>query len=232
MADGFGDLAHLLLGDGQVAHGFFGIDLDVQLLEQLARLGVHRGVLDEQAPARLAADKDVLGDGQVAHHVQLLVNDDDAGRLGLAGVVEFHLAALVGDGAGVLGVDARQHLHQRGLARAVFAHQRVHLTLADFEIDVVQGVHTRERLIDALHGQYDFSHDASSVSSDFCQSQNQQSVQLTITPSSSHRSCQSFAPGQRNTWPLTSRLLRSRVAMVAISASVSFSVTDAARFAS
>ena len=60
----------------------------------------------------------------------------------------------------------------------------------------------------------------------------QQSVQSTITPSSSHRSCQSLAPGHRNTWPLTRRLLRSSVAMVAISASVSFSVTAAARFAS
>ncbi len=60
----------------------------------------------------------------------------------------------------------------------------------------------------------------------------QQSVQPAIVPSSSHRSCQSFAPGHRNTCPLTSRLFRSSVAMVAISASVSFSVTAALRFAS
>ena len=164
VADGLGDLAHLLLADGQVAHLLGGVDVDAQLMEQLAGLLVHPGVVDQAALHELAADEDVLGHRQVVHHVQLLVNDDDARLLGLAGVVEFHLAPLVGDGAGILGVDAGQHLHQRGFARAVFTHQRVHLALAHLQIDVIQRVHAGERFVDALHRQYDFSHDTSSIS--------------------------------------------------------------------
>ena len=44
---------------------------------------------------------------------------------------------------------------------------------------------------------------------------------VTIFPSSSQRSCQSFAPGQRNTCPFTRRLFLSSVAIFAISSSVS-----------
>ena len=164
VGDGLGDLAHLLLADGQVAHLFGGVDVDAQLVEQLAGLVVHFAVVDQAALHEFAADEYVLGHGQVVHHVQLLVNDDDARLLGLLGVVEFHLAPLVGDGAGILGVDAGQHLHQRGFARAVFAHQRVHLALAHLQIDVIQRVHAGERFVDALHRQYDFSHDTTSVS--------------------------------------------------------------------
>ena len=44
---------------------------------------------------------------------------------------------------------------------------------------------------------------------------------FTINPSSSHKSCQSFAPSHRNTWPLTSRFSFSSVPILAISSSVS-----------
>jgi len=44
---------------------------------------------------------------------------------------------------------------------------------------------------------------------------------VTISPSSSHKSCQSFAPSHKNTCPLTSRFPFSRVAIFAISSSVS-----------
>lgn len=44
---------------------------------------------------------------------------------------------------------------------------------------------------------------------------------LTINPSSSQRSCQSLAPSQRNTCPLTRRFPFSRVPILAISSSVS-----------
>ena len=44
---------------------------------------------------------------------------------------------------------------------------------------------------------------------------------FVISPFSSHRSCQSFAPGHRNTCPLTRRLLASSVLILAISSSVS-----------
>ena len=51
-------------------------------------------------------------------------------------------------------VDAEQALHQRGLAGAVFAHQRVHLARLDFEMDVVERAHAGKVLGDAVHLQY------------------------------------------------------------------------------
>ena len=164
MADGLGDFAHLLLAHGEVAHLLGGVDVDAQLVKQLAGLLVHFGVVDQSALHELPADEDILRHGQVVHHVQLLVNDHDARLLGLAGIVEFHLPALVGDDARILGIDAGEHLHQRGLARAVFTHQRVHLALAHLQIHVVQRMHAGKRFVDALHRQYDLSHDISSVS--------------------------------------------------------------------
>ena len=156
VGDGLGDLAHLLLADGQVAHLLGGIDLDAQLLEELLGLLVHLRVVDEAALHELAADEDVLRNGQVVHHVQLLVNDDDARLLGLLRAVELNFLALVGDGAGILGVDAREHLHQRGLAGAVLAHQRVYFAPANLQIDVIQRVHAREGFVNSFHRQNDF----------------------------------------------------------------------------
>ena len=55
----------------------------------------------------------------------------------------------------------------------------------------------------------------------FAKSKGIQGDYLTMNPSSSHKSCQSFAPSHKNTCPLTSRFPFSRVAIFAISSSVS-----------
>ena len=156
VGNGLGDLAHLLLTDRQIAHLFRGIDIDAQLIEELLGLGVHLGIIDDGALHEFAADEDVLRNGQVVHHVQLLVNDDDARLLRLLGTMEFDFLAFIGDGSGILGVDAREHLHQRGLAGAVLAHQRMHFALANLQIDVIQRVHAREGFVNPFHRQNDF----------------------------------------------------------------------------
>ena len=156
VGDGLGDLAHLLLADGQVAHLLGGIDLDAQLLEELLGLLVHLRVVNDATLHEFAADEDVLRNGQVVHHVQLLVNDDDARLLSLLGTMEFDFLAFIGDGSRILGVDAREHLHQRGLAGAVLAHQRMHFALANLQIDVIQRVHAREGFVNPFHRQNDF----------------------------------------------------------------------------
>ena len=48
-------------------------------------------------------------------------------------------------------IDARQHLHQGGFARAVLADDGVDLALFDAEIDVRQGLHAGEGLGDVTH---------------------------------------------------------------------------------
>ena len=77
--------------------------------------------------ARLAAEEDVLGDGAVRQEVELLVDDRDAGLLAPRRVVERDLLAVDPDRALVGRVHAGEDLHQRRLAGAVLAHDRVDL---------------------------------------------------------------------------------------------------------
>src|SRR5262249_39527007 len=73
--------------------------------------------------------------------------------LAVGDVAKTMRAAFEADLAGVrvVGIDATQHLHQGGLACAVFADHRVNLAGAHREIDVVQRAHAREYLGDPLH---------------------------------------------------------------------------------
>ena len=55
------------------------------------------------------------------------------------------------DLARVARVDAGEHLHQRALAGAVLAHQRMNLAREQAEVDRVQRPDAAERLVDAAH---------------------------------------------------------------------------------
>ena len=60
-------------------------------------------------------------------------------------------------------VDAEHALHQRGLASAVFAHQRMHGAGTKFELRIVQGLDPREGFDDAAHLQTVLTHKAASL---------------------------------------------------------------------
>ena len=113
-----------------------------------------------QAPARVAAGKNVLGHRQIGAEVDLLVDGADAQALrvqrgrgadGLA--IQAHIA-LVG------GVHAGQHFDEGGLARAVLAHEGVHFTGKQAQIDAREGPHGTELLGHAgklQHGRSDIA---------------------------------------------------------------------------
>ncbi len=61
-----------------------------------------------------------------------------------------------GYSARVWRIDADQTFHQRRFARTVFAHQRMHRTLAGAELDVAEGSDTWELLGDTLHMEHVF----------------------------------------------------------------------------
>ncbi len=81
-----GDLHQLLLADAQTADPSVRIELDAQPLQQLRGRATASSCDRAQSPAmrRLAAEKDVVGDGQLRNQVQFLVDDGDACRLGVA----------------------------------------------------------------------------------------------------------------------------------------------------
>ena len=125
----------------------------LSLAEGLVPVDVPHGIFD------LVAQEHVLPDGQQGDQGQLLVDDDDA--LGLAVLLGPELAqlALVVDLAGVAadGVGAREHVHQRGFAGAVFADQCVDLPGFHLQVHVVQSLDAGKFLGNGLHLQNNIS---------------------------------------------------------------------------
>jgi len=99
-------------------------------LQALPCVGVQLAVIDERSALGLARQVDVLGNGQVRHQVQFLVNDRDACRLCLKSGRELHRLALVGHDAVVRAVLTADDLHERRFAGAVLSANRVHLARA------------------------------------------------------------------------------------------------------
>ena len=121
-----------------------------------ARGGDHARRRSTTSPAmqRLAPEEDVGGDAELRDEVQLLVDDGDARpprrrgrwRSATGRAVDPDLAVIV-------GVHAGEDLHQRRLAGAVLAHQRVHLAGAEVEVDAVERGDAGEALADAARAQ-------------------------------------------------------------------------------
>ena len=102
---------------------------------------------------RLAAGIDVLGHAQRAHQAALLVDHGDTGVGGALLVEARDRHAVELDRAAVRLVDAGDEVHERGLAGAVLADQRVHLAAPDLEGDVVDGTDAGKGLDHVAHGQ-------------------------------------------------------------------------------
>jgi hypothetical protein len=149
-----GDLDQLLLPDAELADGGDRVLVEAHRAEQPTGLGVGAVPVDEPAPAApLVAQEDVLGDRQVRHQRELLVDDRDPGALAVPDVGERHRPAVEADLAvvGARRVHPGQHLHERGLAGAVLAADRVDLAAAHRERHVLQRLHAGEGHGDAAH---------------------------------------------------------------------------------
>ncbi len=147
--DGLGDLDDLLVGDGEAGGRAAGVDAHPEPGEEALGLGDHRGPVDAAtAGQRLAAHEDVLGDRQVGEERRLLVDDRDAGLLGVGGRGEVDGLAAQLEDPGVAAVDTGDDLDQRRLAGAVLADEGVDRTTVDPQAAGPQGHHRAERLRD------------------------------------------------------------------------------------
>ena len=154
VADGLGNLDHLLFRHRQVLHPGPRVDVDLPLVEEFTGLAEHGGGAEQpQTAARLAAQPDVLRHHHLGDGGQLLVDHRDAVLQAVLGVLEVHLLTGQLHRAGVRLVHADQAFHQRGLARAVLSHQGVHRAAADVQVDLVKRHDSREGLADVAHPQ-------------------------------------------------------------------------------
>ena len=150
-----GDLEQLLVAVAVVHDGRGHVDIgELEPGQQLGGAAVHGRVVHASArQAHFVAQEDVLGDAQLLHQHQFLVQDDNAGFLAVPGRACAQLAPLPQDLALVaaMGVDPRQHLHQGRFAGAVFAAQSEAFAGPHAQADARERAHAGEFLDDAAH---------------------------------------------------------------------------------
>ncbi len=142
------DLDALLLPDGQLPDARPGVDAEPDVPGD--RLDLRLGPAEVEAePGLLHAEQHVLGHGLRGHEREVLVDHADPAGDGVARRAERHGLPVEAQLSLVGLVEPGQDVHERGLAGAVLAEQRVDLARADVEIDVVVGEDAREGLDDA-----------------------------------------------------------------------------------
>jgi len=144
-------LHHLPSADREVAHvGGCG---DVVARKDLVELLVdqpRRAPPPAEAAQRRVVDARVLGDGEVRAERELLEDAADAELLRPRHRVVFLHRALDRDAAAVGRERAREHLHERRLARAVVADEAHALAGRDVEVDAFERADGAEVLFDAV----------------------------------------------------------------------------------
>ena len=141
-----------MLGNGELFHRGRLVDVQMhgskQFLSRLIRLLL---VEEYAAEHGLFADKDILGNREMRHEVELLMDHSDAALLRVERAVELDLFALVDDLSAVFFIDTVEHLHQCRFSRSVFTNQCVNLTIADIKAGIIQRMHAGEILLYILH---------------------------------------------------------------------------------
>ena len=132
------DLDALLLADRDVLDPRVGVDREPELLGDLANTLPRCGPVEEHLRlCRLVGEDDVLGHGHHRDQHEMLVDHSDPVLDRVARRREGDPLSLDQDLALVGVVQAVEDVHQRRLSGAVLAEQRVHLSLAQVEVDVV-----------------------------------------------------------------------------------------------
>ena len=141
----------LLKPDADIAHGGGGVDLEAVFLHEAARFALGPGVIEEHTEsARLAAEYDILRNGERRDEHEVLVHHADAALDGRLRAEVLDAPAFDVDLAVCRCVDAVEDVHERGFARAVFADEREHLALFYFKRHVVVCEHAGEFHRDVL----------------------------------------------------------------------------------
>ena len=142
-----GDLDDLLLGDGAgVNRGLERDGVVLQLGECLAGQGPALAAVDPAVASRFFAQQDVLLDAEVRCQVEFLVDHRDPASTRVQRVRRPEGRALEFDVARVRHIGPAENLHQRALAGAIFADQRVDFARPDLQRDILERTRGAEAL--------------------------------------------------------------------------------------
>ncbi len=155
VAEGLEDLDALLRADGEVLDRSRGVDVEVVLIGQGDDAFGGAAVVDEGPGLDgLAAEDDVVGNREDRDEHEVLVHHADSLGHGVLGVANGH-DLVVDEYLTAVGRDhAVEHVHERGLARAVLSEQAVYLPWLDDEVDIPVGRERTEVLVDRSQFQF------------------------------------------------------------------------------
>lgn len=127
------------------------IDLKAEGCRQFADPCALRFAIDETAFGDFHAEKNVFGNGQRRHQLEVLVHHAETERDRLARRIHHHRFTINAQNPCVWLVEAEEDIHQRRLSSTVLPDQRMDLALANREIDVAVGRLRAEAFCDAGH---------------------------------------------------------------------------------
>ena len=145
------DLGTLLHTDGDVLHQGVRVHHESVLLGEGHHLLPGVVLLQEGPLGGLHAHDDVVQDREDVHQLEVLVHHADSQLVGVVGILDGDLPAILFDDALLGLVESEEHAHQCGLAGAVFAQQRVDLTLFQLQRDIVVCDNAGKPLGDVQH---------------------------------------------------------------------------------
>ena len=159
---GAADLQELFFAGFELRDHDGGIHIHTQVFKELPGAG-DLFFLPKQAQRtlQLAAEKDVVGNGQIVDDIQFLVDKRDSGLLHLGDGRGRIIPAEKTDGTGVRRDDAGQNVHQGGFPGAVFTEKGVDFAFFHRKVDVRQGLGSAKGLGHMVH--FKDRHDAVSL---------------------------------------------------------------------
>ena len=136
----------LLFADGQFVNLAFRINVEVVTVAEFLNLLMDFSEVQHRRTRQ--AEDDVLCHRVIADQHEMLKDHADALTDRLAGCAELHHLPPDANFALVRSVKSGNDAHEGGLARAILAEDRVNLTLAQVEVDVIVGKHSGKALGD------------------------------------------------------------------------------------
>ena len=117
----------------------------------MIRLRDFAPVDEDRVGHHLSAEQDVLSHRQHRDQHEVLVNHANSAGDGIRGIGDLDRFSIEQDFAFIRAGQSVENIHERRLARAVFAKQGVDLPGLHIQIDMVVGDDTREALGDSAH---------------------------------------------------------------------------------
>ena len=142
------DLDALLLADREVLDARVRVDLEAEALGQGADLPRGARHVEERPARALVAERQVLRHRERVHEHEVLVHHPEPARKRIGGGAQPRLLPAQADCSTVGLVEPEQDLHERRLAGAVFAHQRVDRPRLHAQAHPVVGHQPAKRLRD------------------------------------------------------------------------------------